>query len=318
MGTTSAESALALLKALEAANVDYALLHGASSFNDDSISDVDLAVSSFDIKRLALFLQTAQDCGYQPLVAWQYDLRAITTFFMTSDFREGVQLDILADPHGYSRHGIRTDVLVQTSYVDRGIRQAEPLDSWLYQISKRWLKGQDRELEMLLATRKWDIAAVVTRAQELFRTDRAAEVSALIGGYRPSVRQPISWHCRNIVRIAGRLRRPCGAWFHLEGQISAHAAELLADRLETVLLRASAHGVTRRQLAIRLGLFGSMGLDRWKATGLVTFGVAPLLRTPSRITCGEEVGACQRIPLLILRNFAAQVEHDELRGKRDG
>ena len=146
------DAALARAVLADLADPDpWILLHGESSLvGRGPLSDVDTTVGSVTVDELLRSLQTAPG-GLQLVAVWPYDCRGVALFLASSRLDRVVQLDVLADPEGLGRYGVRTAELAARAVgTEHPWRRPDPLDQALYLLSKRTAKGQADRVSTLV------------------------------------------------------------------------------------------------------------------------------------------------------------------------
>jgi len=244
MPTTDTTLALRLLEQFGETRTNFALLHGLDGLMSGTLrSDVDLVVGRPLRTAVSDLRQRAASIGLHLICYWPYDLGAASTFWATADAADGVHLDVVHDPDGRGRVGLRSGVVLDAA-VDRGrVPNLAPEDELLYLIRKRWLKGQGSDIDALLAgLDPPTVAALCARASEVF-SERAAEVvgSLLVHGESSAAVPRPRFAARQVPRLLNRLARPIGFWAEVTG--SEHGLDeaiQLAERFDPVLVHAKA------------------------------------------------------------------------------
>ena len=114
MPTTSGELARACLAGLRDAGAKFAVLHDYEQLESDQISDVDIVVGQDPRTVIRATERCGAERGLLPIILWPYDIGGTVTLFLaTPDARDGVQLDMLHDPDGVGRYGVRSEILLQ-------------------------------------------------------------------------------------------------------------------------------------------------------------------------------------------------------------
>lgn len=218
MATTDAALVGTLLDALEATHVPYAILHReADAANGVIDSDVDVAVGR-PATEVALNIASAvRHAGVGLALIWPYDSNSLTTFWLTRDCKAGAQLDLLNDPDGEGRYGIRTDAALRRA--ERGARwlRLPPEIEALYLLSKRWVKGDIGRIGGLLGNVGNESA--ISLADELLAPHGRRRVQAAVTGRRPT-------HALSTRTFGGmlsrrgwcRLRYPVGVMIRVSSQ----------------------------------------------------------------------------------------------------
>jgi hypothetical protein len=203
------------LAGLSKASVKFAVLHGYEQLETDRISDVDVVVGQDPRTVIRETEAYWREAGLVPIIIWPYDIGATVAVFLTTrDARDGVQLDMLYDPDGIGRYGVRSESLlrfVEERPLAPVVDQAARL---LYLWQKRTAKHQIDRLDSL---RREAIGIgpdlLESMSREITGFDSAAR--GLIGSQvvaRPR-RRPAA--VARLTRLGHRLRRPTGAWVHV-------------------------------------------------------------------------------------------------------
>jgi hypothetical protein len=145
MATTNTYLAHLLLMAAHQVGADCAVLHRAEDVvASRPISDVDLIADRPGADVVTAVLPVVQQSGLRLVMLWPYDRGALTTFWMTSDGADGVQLDIAHDPDGRGKYGVRTSVMLSRALALRTVPWLKALPEEyedVYLLSKRLVKG---------------------------------------------------------------------------------------------------------------------------------------------------------------------------------
>jgi len=229
-----------LAGALEAAGVDYVLLHGGRQESD---SDVDLAVSRASLPAADAILRTGA-CG-RAVQCLHYDVPWCRYYVVLSDEpgRRYRQIDLACDPWGIGRYGAAPSVALANSCVVDGLRAPSPAAEALYLAVKRARKGhtEERDIGPLRraygrdpegASRLLDrelgpagrrLAAALAEEQR----DLTAELRAVAARVAWQRRAPVALVRRaycEMIRIRRRTARPTGLVVCLAGPDGADAA----------------------------------------------------------------------------------------------
>ncbi|MFZ0012861.1 MAG: hypothetical protein WAL25_01980 [Acidimicrobiia bacterium] len=271
MPTTSSDAALRALRGLAEAEVDYAVLHGADKLLSGGISDVDTVVGETPQSILRKARGPWEHHGLYPVVTWPYDIGGTETVFLVDrSVAEGVQLDLLFDPRGLGKYGVRSAPLLATSG-GQSIPLISETAGLIYLWRKRTVKGnQDALDELRFAARDVDEDELRSSSEAITGSTRTA--SELKGETEPA--KPGGSH-RSVRarRLLDRVLHPIGLWAHV-GQ--RPLAEDLARRLDRVLVIGRAGAVPAGPLELwwyasrirpttsRPGVFVSYGrVPRW-------------------------------------------------------
>jgi hypothetical protein len=173
MATTAPDAALRLLDHLHHEGFKGALLHGADRIEQHELrSDLDLVCEAPIIGALEDVEKAAEAVGFVPVLLWPYDVNAVTVLLVKPEWDNvlpAVQVDLLVDPKGLGKYGVRTDVLLRDAVAAGRFRILSPLDGWLYLWRKAWTKGQpDRLRKAADELGSFDPLAVRARAEAVF------------------------------------------------------------------------------------------------------------------------------------------------------
>jgi hypothetical protein len=142
VGTTDTALAQRLLRALDAKNVEYLVLHNASDIaKGEPISDVDAIVKCKPWHALRELVDNEAEHGLSLVMTWEYDFGALTSFWMSADASDGVQLDLLRDPLGRGRYGFLTERAFSHANKSEWPPRLAQRASLVYLLSKRIAKG---------------------------------------------------------------------------------------------------------------------------------------------------------------------------------
>lgn len=231
MATTDPALAAAALDALATCGVKFAILHREADVASGIVeSDVDVVVDRAASAVVAACLPAFNRAGLHVVVLWPYDVgETITLFLATTDASEGVQLDLLHDPRGIGRYGIRSTALIDNAVPGVRWPRPDPHDQLVYLIQKRWVKLQTGSLADLNAeARAASPAQLHASAHRLLAHRGAEELLAFVEtGESLAARTPPA--LAGFVRRVLRLARPIGAWIEIQGSQAEQAAVLLAE-----------------------------------------------------------------------------------------
>jgi hypothetical protein len=201
-------------------------------------SDVDVVAAGDPLDVVHRLRRDMTTSRAAPLVLWNYDANSWTSFWFTPDLRGGVQLDVLGDPRGHGKYGLRTDVALRRR--ERGERYfvLDEVSACVYQLSKR--------------TRKRDGA----------RTAREVERARRLGLVRSDISLLLSGDsCRQVLSVAGLAPFTPGDG---AGTV-ARRARRLARRVTRVrpigLAAVVSHGSSQEQVARLRSQVGDVLLD---------------------------------------------------------
>jgi hypothetical protein len=172
MGTTSSALARVFLQELAQTGVRSALLHGDDQLAEGVLtSDLDLAFACPFSQALAA-VEVASTCvRLTPILLWFYDTRSATV--VLARLGEGadidsVQVDLLVDPNGLGKYGVRTAPLVDAAASGRTHLIVSPLDEAIYLQRKAALKKQsERYQQASRAIAGYPDTEVLSRADDI-------------------------------------------------------------------------------------------------------------------------------------------------------
>jgi hypothetical protein len=235
MGTTSGELGLAALDALSRAGVEYGLLHGRESLDTGAISDIDIVVGEAPQSAVARARSSWADYGLTPILISSYDVGgAAAVFLATRDAREGVQLDMLFDPHGVGMYGLLSGRLLETVAASSHTPVVSDVARLVYLWRKATVKRQtDRLNSVALEASKYSreqLDEVIVRLTGV----KAGVDRFFVTRDRIHERNP-RYRFRQVPRLIDRVLNPVGFWSHVR---RADVASELARRVSGFLVLA--------------------------------------------------------------------------------
>jgi len=246
-----------------------ALLHGAEALLSDApLSDLDVAVGDLPFEWDHKLVGALESQLLLPVIAWPYDSSAVTVFLATEAFGDGVQLDLLYSPGGKGKYGFRTDVALRDAQLGQFGPMLSAVDSWLYQLRKRCLKGQYDRVTLLLGKTPASADTLAARADELFISPHSEVVRSALVGHRPV--EPRSPLLERAARAGFRLRHPAGLWVHVGGSDAAAQATELHARLRRFVVRAEL--VNPHAGGFSISAWSRACVTRWRAGAVVSWG----------------------------------------------
>jgi hypothetical protein len=235
----SAECAHKALQAFGRAGVGYAFLHGETEVAVGTVrGDLDLVVSEPALQCLRRARHHLADEGLCILSAWANDVGGTGAVCIADRRGEaGVQLDLLYDPRGAGKFGIRTTRAMKRTVKGERWPTLPDIERLLYVARKGQLKGDRmRTARTLTALREHDPAQVDQVLQWLFSFRPRLELRRLLAGRGPLPGGRRLSHLRSLWRYADRMRAPAGHWVEVYGDGSAAIGSSLADRLEPLMI----------------------------------------------------------------------------------
>jgi hypothetical protein len=247
MATSDGVASAAVLDVLAGCGVRFALLHDEARIAaGSSRSDLDLVVDRDPRRILADHVPDLHRAGLYPIIVWPYDVAETATVFLARpDASSGVQLDLLCDPSGLGKYGVRSRVLLEQTGQGERWPVIRPEHQLLYLLRKRSHKGaRDEVVELRRSLGDMQRTEILAEVGRLFSPPAAATVLRILdsgwdanGGHEgppSSVRQGMRW--------LRRLRSPIGFWAELVGRDSSASAEELATRFGRFLPWSRAGG----------------------------------------------------------------------------
>lgn len=207
MATTNGRYARDAVEAMLRTGIGTAVIHGEEELAAGRVSsDVDLVVDRPMLSVVAAARENWEQAGLWAVMAWPYDVAGTGSIFLaTRDAGEGAQIDVLFDPNGAGRYGVRSGELLvrleQGTLFPRVSKQAAAV----YLLAKRLRKGQQARAEAIVSHLNGgssdELLSALTRddvSSEVRRFVRSREVPdtrTRVGGFR-----------------LDRIRHPVGAW----------------------------------------------------------------------------------------------------------
>jgi hypothetical protein len=291
MATTSSDAASKAVVAIQGTGVRHAILHGEGDLVRGEVdSDVDIVADRSVHEVVRGVAGQWQALGLYPIIVWPYDTGGTGSIFLTTlDARVGVQLDILHDPEGRGRYGVRSDLLLSAAHAGAEFTTVAPAQRSAYLLAKRISKGQTSEARQLV-----ELVSPAEVDLDVLRPD----VANVVRSFMESGSIHDGWK-RNPSpgRLLGRLRHPVGAWVELAADDSENVAAELISRFGLFL----PHAV--HIPGPHLGAWmTSVAPIRWRAGIVASHGrraritPAPDLSIPERVSVDE---ACHRTVLAL-------------------
>jgi hypothetical protein len=241
VGTTDTLLAQRLLRALDAENVEYLVLHNGSDIaKGEPISDVDTIVRCEPWHAIRKLIDREASHGLSLVMTWEYDFGALTSFWMSADGSDGVQLDLLRDPHGRGRYGFLTERAFR--YANRSewpprLAQSAMLE---YLLSKRIAKGDIGRASRIAD----DLKALGPPTSFELLNSRCRRICAkAISGQLPKAgyRHYAKWRSRASLLGLRRLTRPTGIVVSVP-TADGRSLHELKNRFSAVLARVAISG----------------------------------------------------------------------------
>ena len=213
-----------------------AVLHREEEVASHAVdSDVDLCVTVEPLSIISAVAPRLRSEGILPILIFHYDRGSYSFFFSNAEGTGGAQVDLLHDPRGLARYGVRTDVLLAKSCAGARWPRVDRLDEALYVLRKRQVKG---DLPSVALARDevmaFGFANAIRRIPQVFGGRAASGVTAALT--RTDVRERRTtglWRSR-FMRPSRVLRR-CGFWVHVTGDSAQTEARQLSRRMNRLI-----------------------------------------------------------------------------------
>jgi hypothetical protein len=229
----------ALLDALENTLVPYAVLHREADAAAGVIeSDIDVVLGRPACEVIPALVAALSGIDAGLAMIWPYDTNSLTTFWLSRDCRSGVQLDLVCDPNGRGRYGLRTERALHCT--ERGERwmRLKPEVEQTYLVAKRWAKSDAVRLREIVSGNGGNYS--VELAEQLLSPRALRAVSAAYAGQSPPRFENFRQALRNLLsrRARLRLRHPVGVLMRVRGEEAVTTAQQLCRLLDRVVLAA--------------------------------------------------------------------------------
>jgi hypothetical protein len=248
MAITRPNLACLVLDTLASTGVPYAVLHGEDRIADGRAeSDVDLAIGCPPHQVLRSLAPMLAVSGLVLGLVWPHDVGALTSVWLSCPGPDGVQLDLVCDPEGHGRSGVRTDALLERRIRGRYWWRLDGRTERLYLLAKRADTPEQPASVRLLDLDAADRRALVRLSGGVLADWRRSRIVQLLDGEadgseprsaaadcRPTAR---TWLLRARRRL-GRVPRGVGCWVTVAGDRSGERKAALHAAFGRVLPRA--------------------------------------------------------------------------------
>jgi hypothetical protein len=175
--------------------------------------------------------------GLSLVMTWEYDLGALTSFWMSKDGSDGVQLDLLEDPHGRGRYGFRTERAFRFADTTEWPPRLSGPAMLVYLLSKRIAKGDFDRADGII--RELNAVSCFQDLGLLSRRVRRLIARAISGNFPSSrYRQYLKWRNRASVLGIRRLAKPTGIVVSVPAT-DENTLRHICNRFSLVLVRVS-------------------------------------------------------------------------------
>jgi hypothetical protein len=237
--TTSAAVANRALEALDGSGVRFALLHNEDRLAaGETPTDVDVIVHRPVDQALRGAVAQLHRRGLRPILVWPYDVGSLTVFLSDATANEGLQLDLLSDPAGHGKYGLRTAEVLRASVAGARWPVLDPLDALVYQLRKRSIKGQGARVAELLENAPFTTRDIRDRGRHILSPHAAYQLAALLGGRGAVAPASAAAGLERMRRLVRRAVLPIGFWAHLPDPAARAVAARIAERLDRIVVRA--------------------------------------------------------------------------------
>jgi hypothetical protein len=301
MATTSSDAASKAVVAIQGTGVRHAILHGERDLIEGEVdSDIDIVTDRSVHEVVRSVAGHWQALGLYPMIVWPYDTGGTGSIFLASlDAREGVQLDMLHDPEGRGRYGVRSDLLLSAAHAGPEFTTVAPDQRNAYLLAKRIGKGQTSEARRLV-----ELVSVAEVDLDVLRPD----VADVVRSYMKDGSSARGWRkTPSPGRLLSRLRNPVGAWIELSADGSESVAAELISRFGLFL----PHAV--HIPAPNLGAWmTSVAPTRWRAGIVASHGRRARMTPAPDHSIREPVSvdeACRRTVMALFSRATAPVDN---------
>ena len=289
VGITSGALARDLIDAIVADGLPFAILHRRDDLQQGKVgSDVDLVIAA----PTRIFISGMKDpltrLGLVPILVWTYDSGGSSVFLASATAADGIQLDLLYDPRGLGRYGIRSEELLEERFLVDGWPSLNRRAEIVYLLRKRLVKENKQAALALrrdfLAEGVEEMKAIVER---VLTPDAAASVNDYVAGHRQTGRWPRSLLRRTapeLRRIWKRLVNPIGAWIHVAGSHEREVSDVVGR------LRRFIPHTGRGTPMGSLWYWRECAPVRWRAGVFVTWGFLDQAKKPDLVITNIESG----------------------------
>ena len=221
IGTSNPDLAYVTLDALQQAGVEFAIVHGEEAVaTRQPLSDIDVVVNQPPLEVLRASIVFLHAAGLHPITINPYDAGgSASVMIATEDGLDGLQLDLLFDPHERGRFGLHTNVLLESRAAGRRWPVVAPECQIVYLIRKRHWKGDVAALQGLRRrSEAVDKASLEEAIQDLAGAAAARGVRRVLEGYlQDPFHVPLGNKWADLHRRVERIRTPVGYWVDLVG-----------------------------------------------------------------------------------------------------
>lgn len=146
---TDSTTAQQLLRGVDDTGVEWVLLHGEDKLLTGRLSsDLDIAVGTAPINVVKHLVSRAKLSGLRLCLLWPYDNWSLTTLWISPDYSRIAQLDLVFDPRGDAKYGLKTAEAISRRVRGKSWPILHPDDELAYKLSKMLVKGQPEQVQI--------------------------------------------------------------------------------------------------------------------------------------------------------------------------
>jgi hypothetical protein len=241
MVTTRGNLACLLLDTLASTGLEYAVLYGEDRIaqgQPDADVDVAVAVAPQQVVRSLAPMLAASRLVLG--LVWRPDIGALTSLWLVAPGPDGAQLDLVCDPDGQGRYGLRTGALLQRRVRGRCWWRLDGPAERLCVLARCAVREDRAGLAGLPRVEPGERRVLARLSEQLLSDCRRSRVLRLLeGGSAPAGGfLPLPVRAPGAHRPVGRTRRGVGCWVTLAGDPSGEVMRRLHGSFARVLPRA--------------------------------------------------------------------------------
>lgn len=253
----------------------------------EPITDVDVVWGRrIDVRTITSLIEHVFDpMGLRLLMVSPYDHDAAALFVAGPQARAGVHLDLVHDATASGRLGIYYPrFLERAAGPKHELHEIDGLDRMLYLARKRHWKRQWRDLDRVRSDLQRSAQMVRSRGPTVLTRAAWRDVAALLadGATVPRFTRSLRGRPAASVRLARRVRRPVGAWIHLDGDDGTLARQL-ADRFKPLLVHSISSELGGSRSAASREWLSTVAPVRWRPGLVLSFGPLPRGMRPDAV-----------------------------------
>jgi hypothetical protein len=236
-------------------------------------SDVDLCVADDPLFVVGRIVPKLEDQGILVIMVFHHDRGSYSVFFANPKGSGGAQIDLLHDPKGVGRYGVRTSVVIASRRSGARWPRTADLDETLYVLRKAQVKGDvHRVAHARRHLESTDVTSAMRRGSTIFSPRAATAVATVLRDANSRDADSIRLWRSRVMRPL-RLIHRCGYWAHVTGDASPQVAERLRRRTSRLISAVKAKDPS-------LGLVVS---HLWRPYLIVSVGSTPFWPHPDLV-----------------------------------